>query len=58
MDHLLNEQEAAAYLGCSVGLLRKWRLFRQGPAYVRLGGRLVRYERSALDAYINAAIVR
>jgi excisionase family DNA binding protein len=57
MNGLLNEKEAAEYLNVSVGLLRRWRLFRQGPNYVKLG-RLVRYERSALEAYINGAIVK
>ena len=54
---LFNEKQAAEWLGCSVGLLRKWRLFRQGPAYVKMG-RLVRYRRDTLDEYVSAATVK
>ena len=37
-----NEDQSAKMLGCSVALLRKWRLFSEGPAYCKIG-RLVRY---------------
>jgi hypothetical protein len=53
MNGLLNEREAAEYLQCSVALVRKWRLFKMGPAIVRLG-RLVRYALNDLDAYVAA----
>ncbi len=51
---LLNEQEAAARLNCSVALLRKWRGQGEGPPYCKLGERLVRYAPEALDAFISA----
>ena len=47
---LLDEKGAAAYLGCSVGLMRKWRLFDSGPAFCKLG-RLVRYRQEDLVAF-------
>jgi hypothetical protein len=47
MTNLVNEREAAEVLGCSVGLLRKWRLFREGPTYCKLG-KLVRYQQQEL----------
>jgi len=50
---LLTEKGAAAHLGCSVGLLRKWRLLGGGPAYCRLG-RLVRYSEVDLQAFIES----
>lgn len=50
---LLKEQQAAEVLGCSVALLRKHRLFRKGPAFVKIG-RLVRYRSEDLDAFIEA----
>ena len=48
---LLGEREAAQMLGCSPALLRKWRLFRSGPIYCKIG-RLVRYPLGELEAYI------
>jgi helix-turn-helix protein len=53
MNELLNEKEAAQCLGCSVGLLRKWRLFGQGPDVIRVG-RLRRYKKDDLLAFIEA----
>jgi len=49
---MFDERAAAEYLGCSVGMMRKWRLFGQGPSYCKLG-RLVRYRREDLDAFVN-----
>jgi len=49
--HLLNEREAAHFLGCSASLLRKWRLSGGGPDYCHVG-RLVRYPVSTLNAFV------
>jgi len=51
--NVLNERQAASILGCSVALMRKWRLCGDGPAYVKLG-RLVRYRPTDLDAFLEA----
>jgi hypothetical protein len=51
-DVLLNESETAKRMSCSVALLRKWRLFRKGPAYVNIG-RLVKYPQSSINAFIE-----
>ena len=48
-----NEREAAEILGCTVSTLRKWRLLRKGPVYVKVS-RLVRYSEADLAAYLNA----
>jgi excisionase family DNA binding protein len=52
---MFSEKEAAHYLKCSVGLLRKWRRYGRGPAIVRLG-RLVRYRQEDLVAFVEANI--
>ncbi len=49
---LLNEDEAAVFLNVDVKTLQYWRWKGGGPRFVKLG-RLVRYEISALDAYID-----
>lgn len=51
--NLLTEQSAAQVLGCSVGLMRKWRLFGEGPAFCKIG-RLVRYRAEDLAAFVAA----
>jgi hypothetical protein len=51
VDRLFDERSAANVLSCSVALLRKWRLFREGPSYVKIG-RLVRYRQDDLNAFL------
>jgi hypothetical protein len=51
--NLFDENRAAEILGCSVALVRKWRLFGEGPAYCKIG-RLVRYSHEDLDAFLRA----
>ena len=47
-DRLINEQEAASFLGFSVRALQNWRLRGGGPEYVRVSRRSVRYRRRDL----------
>jgi predicted DNA-binding transcriptional regulator AlpA len=51
--NVLNEREAAALVGCSVALMRKWRLFGEGPSYCKIG-RLVRYRQEDLNAFLDS----
>ena len=54
---LLTQQEAAAYLGTTVGTLNVWRHFGKNTIpFVRLG-RSIRYRKSDLDEWIEAHIV-
>jgi hypothetical protein len=52
---LLDEKQAAKYLNCSIAFLRRFRLLRQGPLFVKLG-RLVRYRLADLEMYIVSNI--
>jgi predicted DNA-binding transcriptional regulator AlpA len=56
VERLLDERSAASVLSCSVALMRKWRLFREGPVYVKIG-RLVRYRQSDLNAFLESHLV-
>ena len=49
---LLDEREAAAVLVVAETTLRNWRALKQGPRTYKIGGRLVRYHRSDLAAFI------
>lgn len=51
---LLDETEASASLSVAVQTLRNWRWKGEGPRYVKVGARLVRYRRGDLDAFIKA----
>jgi len=59
-DALMDETAAGAYLGgaaspVSIRTLQRWRLEGGGPRFVRVG-RLVRYRRSELDAWLAGRI--
>jgi len=58
-DRLLNEHEAAAYLGLAVATLRRWRWSGDGPNHVKLGpakGAAVRYTPQALAEFVAAGV--
>ena len=49
---MLNEQEAAEFLGLSVAALRTRRYWRKPPTFVKLG-RAVRYRLFDLERYVS-----
>ena len=51
---LLDQAQAAALLGVRPRCLESWRARGQGPAYVRLSARLVRYRVEDLDRWVAA----
>jgi hypothetical protein len=57
LEKLLDEQEAGRVLGGNKPLsprtLQGMRGRGEGPEYVKIGGRLVRYPESALAAYLD-----
>jgi hypothetical protein len=57
-NYCIPEKPAAAVLGVSVALLRKWRRIGQGPFYLRLGNRIVRYRWSDLQEFMDASAIR
>jgi len=54
---LLSPADAAAYLGVTVGTLEVWRCTRRYPLSFVKVGRLVRYRRAALEAFIVSRTV-
>ncbi len=52
MTPLLNEKEAAGRLGMTVAALRRWRLERRGPTFIRVGSR-IRYREEDLESYVE-----
>lgn len=50
------DREAAALIGVSASTLRAWRSQGRGPAYARLGRRIV-YPRAALERFLAENLV-
>ena len=50
---LLNEPEAAAYLGLAPRTLQSWRVRGRGPAYIKAGARVL-YRVIDLERWVEA----
>jgi predicted DNA-binding transcriptional regulator AlpA len=50
---LLNEHDVARITGLSVASVRRWRLLRQGPKFMKLGS-AVRYKPEDLEAWLKS----
>jgi hypothetical protein len=53
MPVLLTEHEVAKQLRVSITSLRRWRLLRKGPPFLKLGA-LVRYQPEEIEAWLSA----
>jgi len=53
-DRLLKERDVAARLGLSLATMRRWRLLRQGPKWLKLGS-AVRYELAEVERWMRAS---
>jgi excisionase family DNA binding protein len=53
MNSFLNEQEVSERLNVSVATLRRWRLEKRGPMFLKVGS-LVRYRPEDLDSWVSA----
>lgn len=54
LPELLNSDEASRYIGYRGSTLRQWRYLGQGPKYIRVNGRSIRYRREDLDEWMDA----
>lgn len=50
---LFNETEVAKKLRVSLACLRRWRLEKRGPVFIKIGS-LVRYPQEELDSWIHS----
>lgn len=57
-DRLINETDAADFLGYSVRALQNWRVRGGGPPYVRISSRSIRYRRRDLSAWAEGRLER
>jgi predicted DNA-binding transcriptional regulator AlpA len=54
---LLLEAQAAQLLHVGIGTMRNWRATDQGPKFLRLGARAVRYRRTDIDEWLEMCAV-
>jgi predicted DNA-binding transcriptional regulator AlpA len=50
---LLNEHQVAELLGVSVATMRRWRLLRQGPRFLKVGA-LCKYRMADVSAWLES----
>lgn len=50
----MSPEVAARYLDSSTNTLADWRCKGKGPAYKKIGQRMVRYRKEDLDAFMEA----
>ena len=50
----LNERQAAEKIGVTASAMQAWRLRGNGPPFVKISCRCIRYSESALDAWMQA----
>jgi predicted DNA-binding transcriptional regulator AlpA len=53
-DCLINEHQAAQFVGYTVRALQNWRVRGGGPSFVKISARSVRYRRRDLMAWAEA----
>lgn len=53
---LLTPAQLSHNTGIPLGTLAYWRHAGTGPAYLRLGGRVIRYRKSDVDAWMNDSV--
>jgi len=53
-ERLLFESEAARMLAVSPRTLRNWRTLGNGPAYIKISGRCIRYRHADLIEFVDA----
>jgi predicted DNA-binding transcriptional regulator AlpA len=53
LETLLNEHDVARITGLSVASVRRWRLLRQGPKYLKIGA-AVRYRSEDISTWLNS----
>ena len=53
IESLLNEYDVARLTALSVASVRRWRLLRQGPKYLKIGA-AVRYKPEDISAWLES----
>ncbi len=57
LARMINEKDAADYIGYTERALQGWRLKGGGPKFIRVSGRSIRYRRLELNEWANSKLV-
>jgi len=57
LARMINEKEAAIYIGHTIRALQNWRVRGGGPKYIKVSGRSIRYRRVDLNAWAEGKLV-
>lgn len=57
LDRMINEEEAAAFLGYTIRALQNWRVRGGGPKFIKVSGRSIRYRRRDLIEWAEGLLV-
>jgi predicted DNA-binding transcriptional regulator AlpA len=57
LNTLLNEHDVARVTGLSIASVRRWRLLRRGPKYLKIGA-AVRYKPKDISAWLECRRIR
>ena len=49
----LNSEQTADYLGISVATLKNWRKRGDGPPFIKVNARVIRYQHCDLEAWMD-----
>lgn len=55
---LVDQDEVALFIGCSVRTLEVWRHKKIGPPFFRVGGRFIRYDLDKVKAWSTSKEVQ
>lgn len=55
---LLTDEQAAEIIGLKVSTIRYWRYTGEGPAFVKVGGKCVRYRLADINEWIESRLYR
>lgn len=56
--YVMDEKDAALFIGVSQKTLQTWRSRRMGPPYIRIARKCIRYRRADLEEFVDARVVR
>ena len=56
LDRLINETEAAGFIGYTIRALQGWRVKGGGPKFIKVSARSIRYRRRDLIAWAEARL--
>lgn len=58
LPYVMDEEDAAHFIGVSQKTLQTWRSRRMGPPYIRMARKCIRYRRADLQEFVDSRVVR